>query len=154
MPGFKLFSSDRNQFDGVMLLVNNKLRHDSFPLSPLSGLEATAICLQLQNHGQLIFVSAYLPPAAAFFPSDLDAMFSLHKTIVLAGELNCTHVSWNNASVKRNGNTLLFYFLNNAITINYPNQPTHYVVGPCHHGMARPQVADRGTASDKEGSCE
>jgi len=27
-------------------------------------------------------------------------------------------------------------------------------VGRCHHGMARPQVADRGTASDKEGSCE
>jgi len=29
-----------------------------------------------------------------------------------------------------------------------------HVVGPCHHGMARPQVADRGTVSDKEGSCE
>ena len=28
------------------------------------------------------------------------------------------------------------------------------LVGPCHHGTARPQVADRGTASDKEGSCE
>ena len=28
------------------------------------------------------------------------------------------------------------------------------LLGPCHHGMARPQVADRGTASDKEGSCE
>ena len=28
------------------------------------------------------------------------------------------------------------------------------VVGPCHHGMARPQVADRGMASDMEGSCE
>jgi len=27
-------------------------------------------------------------------------------------------------------------------------------VGPCHHGMARPQVSDRGTASDMEGSCE
>ena len=27
-------------------------------------------------------------------------------------------------------------------------------VGPCHPGMARPQVADRGTAYDKEGSCE
>jgi len=24
----------------------------------------------------------------------------------------------------------------------------------CHHGMARPQVADGGTASDMEGSCE
>jgi len=28
------------------------------------------------------------------------------------------------------------------------------VVGRCHHGMARPQVADRGTAPDMEGSCE
>ena len=29
-----------------------------------------------------------------------------------------------------------------------------HVVCPCHHGVARPQVAVRGTASDKEGSCE
>ena len=29
-----------------------------------------------------------------------------------------------------------------------------HVVGRCHHGMARPQVADRGTASFMEGSCE
>ena len=28
------------------------------------------------------------------------------------------------------------------------------LVGPCQHGMARPQAAGRGTASDKEGSCE
>ena len=27
-------------------------------------------------------------------------------------------------------------------------------VDPCHHGMARPQVADLGTASNMEGSCE
>jgi hypothetical protein len=27
-------------------------------------------------------------------------------------------------------------------------------VGPCHHGMARPQVTDGGTASDMEGSYE
>jgi hypothetical protein len=27
-------------------------------------------------------------------------------------------------------------------------------VGLCHHGMARPQVAGGGTASDMEGSCE
>ena len=27
-------------------------------------------------------------------------------------------------------------------------------VGLCHHGMARPQVADGGTASDMEGSCD
>ena len=29
-----------------------------------------------------------------------------------------------------------------------------HVVGPCHHGMARPQVVDRETASSVEGSSE
>jgi hypothetical protein len=28
------------------------------------------------------------------------------------------------------------------------------IAGPCHHGMARPQVADGGTAYNMEGSCE
>ena len=27
-------------------------------------------------------------------------------------------------------------------------------VGPCHHGMARPQVVEGGTASNMEGNCE
>jgi len=27
-------------------------------------------------------------------------------------------------------------------------------VGPCHHGMTRPRVADGGMASYMEGSCE
>ena len=119
---FKVYRSDRNQFGGgVMLLVNNNLRHDSFSLHPLSGLEATAICLQLQNHN--CFSS---PPAVTIAPTELDAIFSLHDTVVLAGDLKCKHVSWNNASVNKNGSPLLSYCLNKAITINYPNQPTHF----------------------------
>jgi hypothetical protein len=59
MPGFQVYRSDRNQFDGeVMLLVKNNLRHDSFSLPPTSGLEATAVRPQLHNHNQLLFVSA------------------------------------------------------------------------------------------------
>ena len=40
----------------------------------------------------------------------------------------------------------------NEFTLVFPDSAV--LVGPCHHGIARPQVADRGTASDKEGSCE
>ena len=47
-----------------------------------------------------------------------------------------------------------FYFPDPELHILPAYPPTHHVAGPCHHGMARPQVADRGTASDKEGSCE
>ena len=35
-----------------------------------------------------------------------------------------------------------------------PNTQITVFVGPCHHGMARLQVADGGTASDMEGSGE
>jgi hypothetical protein len=34
------------------------------------------------------------------------------------------------------------------------NLVTSSLVGPCHHDMARPQVADGGTASSSEGSCK
>jgi len=43
-----------------------------------------------------------------------------------------------------------FYFFKSLATV----LPRAVLVGPCHHGMARPPVADRETASDKEGSCE
>ena len=127
MPGIKVHRSHRNQFvGGLMLFVNNNLCHGSFSLLPPLRLEATAICLQLQNHNQMLFVSAYLPPAVTIVQTDLDAIFSLHDAVVLAGDLNCKHVSWNSASVNKNGSTLLSYCLNKAITINYPNQPTHF----------------------------
>jgi hypothetical protein len=40
--------------------------------------------------------------------------------------------------------------MENTNTVTYDSMN----VGPCHHGMARPRVADGGTASDMEGSCE
>ena len=44
----------------------------------------------------------------------------------------------------------------NIACILYPDngQCLKNILTVCHLGMARPQVADRGTASDKEGSCE
>jgi len=41
-----------------------------------------------------------------------------------------------------------------VVGITASNRSASVLVGPCHHGMARPQVADMGTASDTEGSCE
>ena len=41
----------------------------------------------------------------------------------------------------------------NIITFLQQSQQAS-VVGPCHHGMAHPQVADGGTASNMEGRCE
>ena len=57
--------------------------------------------------------------------------------------------------VEYNNGLLFFYqldaqipYFNMLITSLYMN------VGPCHHGIVRPLVADGGTASNMEGSCE
>jgi len=109
-----------------MLIINNNLRHDQFYLPNLVGLQATAICLYLQNHNQLLFVSAYLPPTSAIVPADLEAIFAQNDSVVLVGDLNSKHVTWNNTSVNRKGRTLLSYCINNDISLNYPDQPTHF----------------------------
>ena len=109
-----------------MLLIKDTLRHDAFPLPNMSGLEATAVCLQLQNQKRLIFVSTYLPPTITIAQADLDAVFSSQCPVVLAGDFNCKHIAWNNVTVNSNGDSLLAYCLNKAISINYPDQPTHY----------------------------
>ena len=45
-----------------------------------------------------------------------------------------------------------YMFLNLGLDLGYFEW--YLNVGPCHHGMARPRVADGGTASNMEGSCE
>jgi len=107
-------------------MINNNLRHDQFYLPNLTGLEATAVYLCLQNHSRLLFVSVYLPPSSAIIPTDLDQICSQNDSVVLVGDLNSKHVSWNNASVNRSGRTLLSYCINKDITLYYPDQPTHF----------------------------
>ena len=127
ITGFNVLRSDRNRYGGgVMLLIKDSLLHDAFPLPKMSGLEATAVCLHLQNQKRLIFISAYLPPTITIAQADLDAVFSSHCPVVLAGDFNCKHIAWNNVTVNSNGDSLLAYCLNTAISINYPDQPTHY----------------------------
>ena len=75
-----------------MLIINNKIRHDKYYLPNLTGLEATALCLYLQNHRRLLFVSAYLPPTSILPLNDLDSIFNQHDLVILVGDLNSKYI--------------------------------------------------------------
>jgi len=127
MPGFKVYRIDRNRFgEGVLVLVNSNLSHDSFPLPPMSGLETAAVCLQFRSGNTLVVVPAYLRPSSTLLPSDLDSTFSSQDAELLAGDLKCKLTIWNNASTNKNGNNLPSHSLNKAIANNYPNHHTHF----------------------------
>ena len=63
----------------------------------------------------------------------------------LKHQIRETHKSSNLRGTVRYGPIISFCRVKNSVAV---------FVGPCHHGMARPQVVDGGTASDMEGSCE
>ena len=73
---------------GVMLLINNVLQHDQFIITNLKWVEAASVCLYLQNHGTILFVSSYLPPTATLIYTDLDGIFSKFDSVVLVGDIN------------------------------------------------------------------
>jgi len=110
-----------------MLVINNKIRHDQYCLpNHLTGLEVTAICLYLQNHRRVLFVSAHLQPTSIHLLSDLDSIFTQHDSVIPVGDLSSKHAAWHNTSGNRNGRILLSYCVNKDITLNYPDQPTHF----------------------------
>ena len=118
IPGCTTVRSDRNQFSGVVMpIINNKIRHDQYYLPNLTGLEATAICLYLQNHRRLLFVLVYLLPTS---------ILPLTDSVILVGDRNSKHAAWHNKSGNRNGRILLSYCVNKDITLSYPDQPTHF----------------------------
>ena len=108
------------------MIINNKIRHDQHCLPNLTGLQATAICFYMQNHRLLLFVSAYLPPISILPLSDLDSIFTQHDSVILVVDLNSKHAAWHNTSGNRNGRILLSYCVNKNITLNCPDQPTHF----------------------------
>jgi hypothetical protein len=77
IPGYSVYRLDRNKFGGgIMLIINNNIRHNQFALPNMDRLEAVAACIYLHNNEQLLFVCTYLPPAAPVVRTDLGKIFS------------------------------------------------------------------------------
>ena len=74
-----------------------------------------------------------------------------HRYIPLFFVLCLIHVSQNKA-VYTHSDTSTYISVQSSLPILVSVGTMLHVVGPCHHGMARPQVADGGTASNMEGS--
>jgi hypothetical protein len=96
-----------------MLIINNNIRHNQIASTTMDRLEAVAACIYLHNNEQLLSVSTYLPPAAPDIRTDLDKIFSAFTSVVLVGDLNSKHITWNCSSIESNGKTLLTYCIDN-----------------------------------------
>jgi hypothetical protein len=80
-------------------------------LTNFVNLETISVCLYLQNNAHLLFVSCYNPPDFPILHTEHDSVFSSFEPVLLFGDLNCEHTTWNCISVDGNGRTLLSHCL-------------------------------------------
>jgi len=113
-----------------MLIINNKIHHDIYCLSNLTGLEATAFTLYLQNQRLLLFVSAYLPPTSILHLPDLDSFFTQQDSKIPVGHLNSKHAARHYTSGNRNRRIILPYCVNTPSPST--DQPTHFANNLTH----------------------
>ena len=98
------------------------------PLDPpnLTNMEASVCQVSMTGHQSIILASVYLSPKKDLLESDLKSLFSLGDSVILAGDFNCHHTSWN--SSRNNTRGLNLHRLSDREDLNFlihaPDKPT------------------------------
>lgn len=71
-------------------------------------------------------IGAYNRPNYNYTTHDLDALFNLDRKVILLGDFNAKHDTWNCNRPNINGNTLRTYADDNGLLIKHTDHPTHY----------------------------
>lgn len=107
-----------------------------FPV-PKVGFEAQAFLCEVKNTSVLVVV-VYISPSLSLQSSDLDKIFSLRENVLVIGDFNAQHVTWNCLENNSRGNMLFRYCYERDYTVIAPNEFTRYDFG----GRNKPSVID------------
>jgi hypothetical protein len=117
---------------GTAILVRRGIVHHSVPIAGLTHLEATAI--QVTMAGKPVrTLAASLSPSRPLIGTELSTCFGGGMLVLLAGDLNATHVDWESRLTTTRGNPLRDYADGNSCLIFGPDTPT---TNPCLHPMS------------------
>lgn len=123
---FKNYTTIRNDRPtlggGVAIIIKNDIPHKIIHHKIATNIEN--ICLKLAD--STVLIAAYNPPRNLYKESELLQLTALGDRVLIIGDLNSRHTTWNNHIDNTNGRTL-FSFVNNTNTIiNFPDSKTHF----------------------------
>lgn len=125
VSGYHVIRKDRDgntSAGGVLILVRNTIDCTEVPIKT-ENIEAVGAKIDKK----FTVVSAYLRPQNKFSKQDFDNMLNVDQKVVILGDLNSKHGSWNPGSrANQKGNQLFDYTMNNNCTILAPEEFTHY----------------------------
>ncbi|KAL5241636.1 hypothetical protein ACI65C_009046 [Semiaphis heraclei] len=118
-------------FDNESSIASKSLTHSSTTIG--SNNKNTSIQIQIGDK-ELRLSAVYKKPDTPLLTSDLDSLLNTSHYVVIAGDLNAKHESWNSRRQNTAGNTLAkFLDKRRDLTIAAPTSPTHYPDNPNHN---------------------
>ncbi|GFT87273.1 probable RNA-directed DNA polymerase from transposon X-element [Trichonephila clavipes] len=133
IPNYICYRNDRpnsaHGWGGTAILIKRNISHFHVPTPPLrTGVEATLVALTPNDQEPFMVASIYIPPNPNYrnLSADLDTLFKIFNTAIVAGDYNAKHTSWGCSSSDPRGNYLLRYITNNNLDLIAPPTPTRY----------------------------
>lgn len=121
IPGYSLYRTD-SPFGkgGTAIVVKNGVPTHSPKSFIFLNTLATSICVG--NINDFVVITAIYSKIISEL--ELKEMFNLNHRVVIAGDFNACHASWNCPSNNSNGDKLLEFCLTNVLQISAPIEPT------------------------------
>lgn len=127
--GYTIYRNDRQGAGGgTAVMIKNGISHNEVQLPAFQRLEATAVSIDTKN-GPLNLISAYNKPNSKLINAELDSIFHLGTSTIIAGDLNAKSPNWNSKVTNQTGQLLQDYAARENIAVMGPDQPTHFPYG-------------------------
>jgi hypothetical protein len=101
------------------LQLKKGIPHSHVDIPPLNSLEATGVCIPIDN-SELLLTAVYKPPGKAWRDADIIELLNFRCKSVLACDLNAKHLFCNSTVSNPSGKKLLDLFNTNDFDISAP----------------------------------
>lgn len=128
LPGYQIYRKDRNtRGGGVAIIAKKSLVHFEVQCIKTLHMETCAIKLKYSNH-YITLICVYNPPQhnKPLIQKELKKLFNIDKKVVMCGDFNAKHISWNCPVNNRDGNILNNYIINSDLLLLHPFDFTFY----------------------------
>ncbi|GFQ99719.1 hypothetical protein TNCT_159031 [Trichonephila clavata] len=122
-----MYRTDRtSRGGGTAILIKRNIPDHEVKITN-SSLEITAIQIVRPNSQPLTVISAYRSPLKPILVQDLHLLFRNHDYVLVAGDLNAKHYSWNPLTHQNvAGHTIRRFCDSTGFSLNAPLEPTHF----------------------------
>ena len=127
IPNYTVHRTDRigKRGGGTAILIRKNIKHTRLIETPNNSFEYTAIQLENRN---ITLISCYKAPDKQVEVEDLETLLQIGHKVIIGGDLNAKHTSWNSYTTNKAGKTIYNHIKRRLDTqVHSPTEPTRKI---------------------------